>query len=505
MEKDYSKIYDVHKYWSRKPWHPISNCIMKYSNEGDTVVDLFLGSGVTALESILLNRDFNGYDLNPISIFISKNTLTYNLKKDEYLNELKILENNLSDITKELYISNELCDICGNNLILNHAIIGPKYMNKELGVFFCEKCGKRKSKKVRLLKNNEKSKNYYPISKWTPDVQFPKKFYKDRFSYKGIKKVNDMFTSRNLYFMSELYYIINNSDFKYKDLFLLAFSNTLLHVSKLKSENVRPLSVNNYWVPDDYIEENPLLRFKERANRILKAKETLKKRIIYEKNIGRAILKKQSSLKTGLQDESIDYIITDPPYGDAIQYSELSYIWNAWMKDKYDIEEELIINPVQNKNINDFLYFFDKSVNEANRILKHDKYYTLCFHNKDFIIWEGVLNIFKKYNFTLENIDIVNLKGNSYNTNWSKFNPKTDLYLTFRKSVYKPTHKKKYSIRDILFDINKENKVEPISKLYDLLCIKLIYELYYNEYKISINDLSIKKLAKLLGEINNAN
>ena len=48
-------------------------------------------------------------------------------------------------------------------------------------------------------------------------------------------------------------------------------------------------------------------------------------------------------------DKCVDYIFTDPPYGEAIQYSELSYVYNAWIENDYDIDEEVIINPCQNK------------------------------------------------------------------------------------------------------------------------------------------------------------
>ena len=27
--KQYNKIYSIHKYWSRKPWYPIAECINK--------------------------------------------------------------------------------------------------------------------------------------------------------------------------------------------------------------------------------------------------------------------------------------------------------------------------------------------------------------------------------------------------------------------------------------------------------------------------------------------
>ena len=59
---------------------------------------------------------------------------------------------------------------------------------------------------------------------------------------------------------------IKSLNSEYEDLLMLAFTNTVLHISKLKGENVRPLGVNNYWVPDDFIEENVWFRFMDRFN-----------------------------------------------------------------------------------------------------------------------------------------------------------------------------------------------------------------------------------------------
>ena len=86
--REYSKIYKIHKYWARKPWYPINQCIRKYSYERDLVVDLFLGSGVMGLEAICLNRDFIGFDINPIAVFISDNTLNYEFIENDFINEL---------------------------------------------------------------------------------------------------------------------------------------------------------------------------------------------------------------------------------------------------------------------------------------------------------------------------------------------------------------------------------------------------------------------------------
>ncbi|MFH1367941.1 MAG: DNA methyltransferase [Elusimicrobiota bacterium] len=503
--KEYSRIYDLHKYWSRKPWHPIAECIQKYSKEGDIVLDMFLGSGVTALESISVGRDFVGFDLNPMSIFISENTISNDFNVSSFLKELDAIKLKLLPIIDKLYTVSDVCGFCHENLTIQHINLGPAFKGKETIYVFCGKCGKR-TKLIRKATKEELAKSFkkYKLNKWVPKNSFPKKFYKDRFSYKGIKKVTDMYTPKNLYFLSELLHAIKTTKLRYRNLFLVAFTNTVLHASKLKGENVRPLNVNNYWIPDDYFEENPWLRFLERIELIVKSKRCLEKKI-GNNHVGECKLHNKSCFSTRLDDEKVDYIITDPPYGDAVQYSELSYIWNSWMGYKYETDEEVIINPVQNKSVDVFLKLLEKSIIEANRVLKPGKRYTLCFHNKEFKIWKGVLDIFKKYDFLLENTEIVDTNGNSYNKNWAEFSPKTDLYLTFIKSKYTPTHLREFSIQEVLSNILTSYNISDPSMVYDELAVTLINELYFNEYQIDISHLTIKKIGEMMGMMKNGN
>lgn len=57
----------------RGNWSPHipRNIILRYSEEGDIVLDQFLGSGTTLIETALLNRRGMGVDINPIAIDIS--------------------------------------------------------------------------------------------------------------------------------------------------------------------------------------------------------------------------------------------------------------------------------------------------------------------------------------------------------------------------------------------------------------------------------------------------
>ena len=180
-------------------------------------------------------------------------------------------------------------------------------------------------------------------------------------------------------------------------------------------------------------------------------------------------------------------------------------MWNAWLGYKYNIEEEVIINPVQNKGIHEYLNLLEKSIVEASRVLKQWKRFTLCFNNKEFKVWKGVLDIFKRNGFCLEHIDIIDTLGNSYNTNWAKFSLKVDLYLTFVKKKFKATHCKVFSVEDVLNNITLDREETNPSDAYSLLAVTFIQELYYNEFQIDIHDLTIKKVGRMIKRSDESN
>ena len=63
----------------RGNWSPYipRNVILRYSSEGDTVLDQFVGGGTTAVEAKLTGRNFIGIDINPAAVELTKKKLDF--------------------------------------------------------------------------------------------------------------------------------------------------------------------------------------------------------------------------------------------------------------------------------------------------------------------------------------------------------------------------------------------------------------------------------------------
>jgi 16S rRNA G966 N2-methylase RsmD len=462
-------VAGIHKYWARKPWRVLDQFIERFSKPGDLILDPFAGSGSTGLQANLEGRKFIGIDLNPFACFLIEQTLATDFEELELDKDLLALSLSVSDKIMSLYKVGE------RYALWSTLDVETGHLR---GVTSDEEFGSRRKEVFDL----PKAKNTAG-EKAIPDREFPAKFYKDRFSYKGVHKVSDLFTPRNLIALEILWSAIQNLELSQRQSIKLALSNTLLHVSKLKSERVRPLGVNNYWIPDDHIEENVWWRFLDRVSKLRRSKQSLDLERI---NRGNAIsdykiLNKSSLDIPEIKDQSVDYVFTDPPYGDAIQYSELSFVWNTWLGFSYETDEEVIVNPVQNKNNTEYLDLLKASLKEIHRSLKPNSFATIAFHTRDVDLWLGLADILSSSGFSLHAIDAFPPKGNPFTRNWAKFSPKTDIYITVKKhSSTKVVPNKSLGFAEASSEIQKYigDREMSLGLKYDLLVASLF------EYRI---------------------
>ncbi|MDD2871162.1 MAG: DNA methyltransferase [Candidatus Gracilibacteria bacterium] len=73
----------------RGNWSPevVRNLILRYSKEGDYLLDPMIGGGTTAIEAKLLNRNLICYDINPEAIALTKSLLDFEEMELEHIND----------------------------------------------------------------------------------------------------------------------------------------------------------------------------------------------------------------------------------------------------------------------------------------------------------------------------------------------------------------------------------------------------------------------------------
>jgi hypothetical protein len=136
-----------------------------------------------------------------------------------------------------------------------------------------------------------------------------------------------------------------------------------------------------------------------------------------------------------ISNSTIDYIFTDPPFGANIMYSELNFIWEAWLKVKTNNETEAIENRVQGKSLLDYQNIMTKCFYEYFRVLKPGKWMTVEFSNTGAAVWNGIQTGLQRAGFVIANVAGLDKKQGSFKAVTTPTAVKQDLVI----SCYKPS------------------------------------------------------------------
>ncbi|MFM9745290.1 hypothetical protein ACKI2C_47890, partial [Streptomyces brasiliscabiei] len=122
--------------------------------------------------------------------------------------------------------------------------------------------------------------------------------------------------------------------------------------------------------PKVHTERNIFHCFQLRVKAIIKGKKEVIG--LNVKNLN--LFVKDSNHLELLENESVDYIFTDPPYGESIAYLALSQFWNSWLNLSVDYSNEIIIDSNRGKDYEDYDQRILKSFQEMYRVLKNNHY-----------------------------------------------------------------------------------------------------------------------------------
>ena len=135
-----------------------------------------------------------------------------------------------------------------------------------------------------------------------------------------------------------------------------------------------------------------------------------------------------------ITNDTIDYIFIDPPFGQNIMYSELNFLWEAWLKVKTQNQNEAIINDVQQKGLPEYQALMTRCLNEFYRILKPGRWMTVEFHNSKNAVWNSIQESLQRAGFVIADIRTLDKKHKSFKQVTSNVTIKQDLII----SCYKP-------------------------------------------------------------------
>lgn len=413
------------------------------------------GGGVTIIEGLRLRRKVIGVDLDPMAIFITRMEAV-DIDLDEFKQTFYELRQKVRDEIESLYLTK--CPKCGretpahwfewSNVVecpkCHEEIIFAQATKLKAGTYECPHCGetvkslkgKRKQDKIVRLKlkcncgfKGEKKSDNHDFSKyrwieenfdrivrerglWYPKDEIFEGEKTRELLTNGYRYFYELFTKRNLLALAILLREIKNIKKKdIKELTLLIFSSSVDYstkISRVVQGAGREITMHAFWTPGLPCENDVWFSFFKRYVAAIKGKEQSKREIgnyykdaetfdsLKEKDATCWLLTKSATDLKEIPDQSIDAIITDPPYGGNVNYTELSDFWAIWLRDAIgtdgliDNTEEAIVNKYQGKGIREYRELMHRIFKECYRVLKPNRWMVMTFHNRSFQIWSAI-------------------------------------------------------------------------------------------------------------------
>ncbi|WLG45728.1 DNA methyltransferase [Pseudomonas sp. FP1740] len=135
-----------------------------------------------------------------------------------------------------------------------------------------------------------------------------------------------------------------------------------------------------------------------------------------------------------IPDASIDYVFTDPPFGENIYYSDLNFLVESWHRVSTDSRPEAIVDRVKNKGVPEYQHLMQKCFSEYYRVLKPGRWMTVVFSNSRAAVWNAIQVALQQVGFVVAEVTTLDKVHLSFQQVVSPNAVKQDLVI----SAYKP-------------------------------------------------------------------
>lgn len=154
----------------------------------------------------------------------------------------------------------------------------------------------------------------------------------------------------------------------------------------------------------------------------------------FHASTGSALIKTGTAAALLLPHNSIDYIFTDPPFGENIYYADLNFLVESWHRVFTDARPEAIIDRFKHKALPEYQHLMQRCFAEYFRVLKPGRWMTVVFSNSRASVWNAIQVALQQAGFVVAEVTALDKQQGSYRQVTSTTAVKQDLVI----STYKP-------------------------------------------------------------------
>lgn len=323
--------------------------------------------------------------------------------------------------------------------------------------------------------------------KWIPYYEWPEGEKTGEPKNAGLFSVHTLYTRRNLIALAYIKDIVEKSNDPYLG-FLL--SSMLIRSTKMSRVHIKKFFfggggwnggnlAGTLYIPSTPVETSVFDQLREKIASMPRAMTSGIKG-------GNAIVTTQSATcMAQMPDNTIDYIFTDPPFGSNINYSELNFIWEAWLKVLTNNASEAIMSATQKKKLSEYQGLMEQAFKEYYRLLKPNHWMTVEFHNSKNAVWNAIQESLARAGFIVADVRVINKQQGSFNQVnaagavqqdlvISAYKPKESFVREFQKNAGDPEMAWKFvrqHLRNVpvVADGNHDGKLDIIAERQDYL------------------------------------
>jgi 16S rRNA G966 N2-methylase RsmD len=174
----------------------------------------------------------------------------------------------------------------------------------------------------------------------------------------------------------------------------------------------------------------------------------------------------QSSEQIPLENECVDYVFTDPPFGDYIPYAELNQINELWLDSSTKRSEETVVSRSGGKDDRHYEASMTAIFSEVSRVLKPQGLVTVVFHSAHARIWRALTTSLASAGLRVRATSVLDKVQASFKQTVSTISVKGDPLILLAKGVQTVDSRSNKQILDRSVELARSDRNQDIRPHY---------------------------------------